>query len=160
MRYRRVAFTGGAYFFTVNLADRSSRLLVDEIDLLRGAILHVKACHPFKQDALVVMPNHLHAVMTLPEDDADFSLRWRLIKAGFSKRLPRYESISQSRSSKLERGIWQRRFWEHAIRDDIDYQRHVDYIHFNPVKHGYVSNPHDWPYSTIHRNNRRKTPRA
>lgn len=151
MRYRRAAVTGGSYFFTVNLEDRSSHLLVDEVNHLRRAILHVKTRHPFRLDALVIMPNHLHAVMTLPEGDADFSLRWRLIKSGVSKSLPRNESISPSRSSKLERGLWQRRFWEHLIRDEVDYQRHIDYIHFNPVKHGYVTHPHDWPYSTIHR---------
>jgi putative transposase len=107
--------------------------------------------HPFTIDAMVVMPDHLRALWTLPENDADFSNRWRRIKAGFSKALPNTKQRSASRKSKDERGIWQRRFWEHLIRDDLDYARHVDYIHFNPVKHGHVSNVKDWPHSTFHR---------
>ena len=100
---------------------------------------------------MVVLPEHLHAIFTLPPGDADFSMRWRLIKVGFSRALPATERRSVSRMSQGERGIWQRRFWEHAIRDDEDLRRHVEYIHYNPVKHGYVAAPADWPHSSFHR---------
>lgn len=99
----------------------------------------------------MVLPDHLHTIWTLPIDDADFATRWRLIKSHFSRGIPTTERLNQSRLHKSERGIWQRRYWEHLIRDDLDYQRHVDYIHYNPVKHGYVDKAVDWPYSSIHR---------
>ena len=99
----------------------------------------------------MVLPDHLHAIWTLPEGDADFSTRWRLIKSNFSRDLPRSERISTSRAAKSERGIWQRRYWEHQIRDEEDLARHVDYIHFNPVKHGLVARARDWPHSSFHR---------
>jgi putative transposase len=102
-------------------------------------------------EAIVILPDHLHCIWTLSEGDDDFSTRWRQIKAAFSRQLPKTERHSQSRLNKGERGIWQRRFWEHAIRGDADYQRHVDYIHYNPVKHGYVTRVVDWPYSSFHR---------
>lgn len=149
--YRRNFIVGGSYFFTVTLADRSSRLLVEKINLLKEAIRGVKAENPFDTVAMVVMPEHLHCIWTLPPDDADYSTRWKMIKARFSREIPKVEKRSKSRMSKDERGIWQRRFWEHTIRDEVDYQRHMDYIHFNPVKHGYVSRVADWPYSTFHR---------
>jgi putative transposase len=98
-----------------------------------------------------VLPDHLHAIWSLPEGDADFPLRWRLIKAAFSRGLPRSEAVSTSRSYKSERGIWQRRYWEHAIRDQSDFNRHVDYIHLNPVKHGHAARAKEWPYSSYHR---------
>jgi putative transposase len=136
--YRRNFVPGGSYFFTVNLADRRLRLLTDNIDLLRSAFRYARARHPFRLDATVVLPEHLHAIWTLPEGDADFALRWRLIKSAFSRGLPPAEERSNSRSRKSERGIWQRRYWEHSLRDENDFARHVDYIHFNPVKHGHV----------------------
>ena len=139
------------YFFTVNLADRSRRLLVERVDLLRDSVRQVRSAHPFTIVAWVVLPDHLHAVWMLPPDDADFSTRWMLIKAGFSRRVEGGESIRESRRIKGERGIWQRRFWEHQIRDDDDLQRHVDYVHINPVKHGHANRASDWPYSSIHR---------
>ncbi|WP_018971816.1 REP-associated tyrosine transposase [Rudaea cellulosilytica] len=151
MRYRRANVYGGTYFFTVNLADRSSRLLVDRIDDLRASVRLVKQRHPFEIVAWIVLPEHLHAIWTLPQDDADYSTRWALIKAGFSRRIERSEVISPSRRAKGERGLWQRRFWEHQIRDGIDLQRHVDYVHFNPVKHGHALRAADWRYSSIHR---------
>lgn len=151
MRYRRANIPGVSYFFTVNLADRNNRYLVDHVDRLRAAVQDVKHRYPFHIDAMVVLPEHLHAILTLPPDDADFSMRWGLIKAGFSRALPKTETVSPSRQDKGERGIWQRRFWEHLIRDDRDYEQHMDYIHYNPVKHGYVDNPIDWPHSSIHR---------
>jgi len=133
------------------LARRTDRYLVEHIDALQTAFRNVKQTPPFRLDALVVLPDHLHCVWTLPEGDDDFSTRWFLIKSSFSRTLPRIERRSVSRIRKGERGIWQRRYWEHAIRDDVDYQRHVNYIHYNPVKHGYVSQVADWQYSTFHR---------
>ncbi len=149
--YRRWRVAGGSYFFTVDLLNRRTRLLVDHIDLLRAAFRAVRAAHPLHVDAVVVLPEHLHCVWTLPPRDADFSTRWRLIKSNFSRGLPASdERRSASRVKHRERGIWQRRFWEHVIRDDRDFARHVDYIHFNPVKHGLVKRPIDWPHSSIH----------
>jgi putative transposase len=149
--YRRNIISGATYFFTANLADRRSALLTEHIDQLRLAFRYARQRHPFAIEAIVVLPDHLHTVWTMPEGDGDFPRRWRLIKAAFSRRLERAEPISASRSRKHERGIWQRRYWEHTIRDDEDFARHVDYIHFNPVKHGYVDRAQDWPYSSFHR---------
>lgn len=151
MEYRRANTKGGTYFFTVNLAERDKALLTDNIDLLRRVIKRVKIKHPFKIDAMVILPDHCHAIWTLPRNDADFSMRWRLIKTGFSKGLPKIERINLSRKKKSERGIWQRRFWEHEIRDQRDYNQHMDYVYYNPVKHGYVNKVIDWPYSSFHR---------
>ncbi|MDR3416173.1 MAG: transposase [Nevskia sp.] len=151
MRYRRATAPGGTYFFTVNLVDRSSRLLLDRVDDLRESVRVVKQRHPFEIVAWAVLPDHLHAVWTLPASDADFSSRWMLIKAAFSRRIGKGEFVRPSRIAKGERGLWQRRFWEHQIRDDNDLVRHVDYIHFNPVKHGYVNRASDWRHSSIHR---------
>lgn len=129
MSYRRADAPGGCYFFTVNLADRRSDLLVRHMETLRAVTREVKAEHPFEILAIVVLPEHLHALWRLPPGDADFPVRWSLIKAGFSRRLAK----------------------EEPIRDETDLARHVDYIHFNPVKHGWASRPVDWPYSTLHR---------
>ena len=149
--YRRNRVPGGTYFFTVNLLDRQSDLLVTNVQSLREVVRDVRAQAPFHIDACVVLPEHLHCLWTLPDGDADFSSRWRDIKKGFSKHLPHGEHRSTSRTAKGERGIWQRRFWEHTIRDDRDYAAHMDYIHFNPIKHGLVANVADWPYSSFHR---------
>ena len=149
--YRRNFVPGGCQFFTVNLAERKSRLLTDRIDVLRAAFRNARARHPFTIDAIVVLPDHLHAIRSLPNNDADFATRWRLIKTTFSRAVPAGERISRSRLHKGERGIWQRRFWEHTLRDEHDYARHVDYIHFNPVKHGLVTRVRDWPHSSFHR---------
>ncbi len=111
--------------------------------------MEVKTRHSFHIDAMVVLSEHIHCIWTLPENDHDFSLRWRQIKSAFSRQIPLTEGRSKSRIDKNERGLWQRRFWEHAIRDEADFQRHVDYIHFNPVKHGWVSQVSDWPYSSF-----------
>ncbi|MGY3917031.1 REP-associated tyrosine transposase [Aeromonas australiensis] len=151
MRYRRATTSGACWFFTVNLADRQQDLLVRHIDLLREVTRHVKQQHPFEIIAMVVMPGHLHAIWQLPPGDSDYPMRWSLIKAGFSRGIAKTERIRESRVRKRERGIWQRRYWEHLIRDDKDLQAHVDYIHFNPVKHGYCAKPVDWSYSSIHR---------
>jgi len=148
--YRRNFVAGGSYFFTVNLAERRLRLLTDNIALLRAAFRSARVRHPFAIDAIVVLPDHLHAIWTLPEGDSDFAVRWNLIKGSFTRFLPRAERVSASRLRKRERGIWQRRYWEHTLRDDDDFARHVDYIHFNPVKHGYVAEASAWPFSSFH----------
>ncbi|KPZ53359.1 hypothetical protein AN391_03333 [Pseudoalteromonas sp. P1-13-1a] len=151
MQYRRNYVKGGTYFFTVNLFDRNKSLLVENIDLLRESIRVVKLQRPFYIDAWVVLPEHLHAVLTLPDGDVDYSSRWREIKKRFSKSLPKTEFLTQTRKRKNERGIWQRRFWEHTIKNNDDYWHHVNYVHFNPLKHGLVSRVVDWPYSSFHR---------
>ena len=148
--YRRNRVPGGTYFFTVNLYDRRRALLVKNIEILRQAVRKVKINAPFHIDAWVVLPDHLHCLWTLPEGDLNFSMRWQAIKTAFSKQIPQGEFRSASRSGKAERGIWQRRFWEHTIRDDRDYAAHMDYTHFNPVKHGLVAEVADWPYSSFH----------
>jgi len=150
--YRRVLLPGAVYFFTVNLAERKPNdLLVRHVDLLRAALQETKTRHPFAIEAVCILPDHLHCLWRLPEGDSDFPTRWRLIKAGFSRRLPRQERISQSRARKNERGIWQRRYWEHLIRDERDFANHMDYIHYNPVKHGWVVRAWDWPFSSFRR---------
>ncbi len=149
--YRRTHVPGATWFFTVNLAERRSRLLVDRIDSLRQALRYVQQRHPFRIDAMVVLPDHLHAVWTLPPGDSDYPLRWRLLKTWFSRQIPPGERRRKSRIVKAERGIWQRRYWERLIRDEADLRSHIDCIHFKPVKHGYVLKAVDWPYSTFHR---------
>ncbi len=151
MDYRRVWHQGGIYFFTVNLLQRKgNNLLVRHIQPLREAVKVVKARHPFEIHGWVVLPEHFHCILELPPDDADFATRLRLIKVAFSKSLPKTERISATRVRRGERGIWQRRYWEHLIRDETDYRAHLDYIHYNPVKHGWAKQVKDWPYSTFH----------
>lgn len=150
--YRRLWHPGGTYFFTVNLLQRQNNdLLTRHINLLREAVRQVRWHYPFHIHGWVVLPDHLHCVIELPPDDADFALRWRLIKMAFAKALPRTEWRSTVRVRRGERGIWQRRFWEHLIRDEADFRAHMDYLHFNPVKHGWAVRVADWPYSTFHR---------
>ncbi|MCE4067975.1 MULTISPECIES: REP-associated tyrosine transposase [Pseudomonas] len=149
--YRRDRTEGATWFFTLTLADRRSHLLVENVDLLRAAFRYTQQRHPWQIDAIVILPDHLHAICTLPEGDADYALRWRLIKTEFSRAMPKREAISASRHKSAERGIWQRRYWEHRIRDDADFARHVDYIHFNPCKHGHVLRAEDWRWSSLHR---------
>lgn len=149
--YRRLWHPGGTYFFTVNLLERSGNdLLVRHIDVLRDAVREVRRLHPFVIHAWVVLHDHLHCVMELPVGDVDFAVRWRRITAIFSKSLPKTETLSVTRLRRGERGIWQRRFWEHLIRDEADYAAHMNYVHINPVKHGLVSKAADWPHSTFH----------
>jgi putative transposase len=150
-RYRRVKLEGGAFFFTLAIADRSSDLLTREIDRLRRAYKVVQKRLPFETIAICVLPNHLHVLWLLPQGDADFASRWSLFKSGFSRGLPAAQLRSASKIRKREKGIWQRRYWEHTIRDEVDLERHIDYIHFNPVKHGLVSRVADWPHSSFHR---------
>ena len=151
MRYRRAWQPGGTFFFTVTLKNRKQTLLTDHITALRQAFTQVRSRHPFDINAVVILPEHLHTIWTLPEGDTDYAQRWRLIKSAFSRQLPVTEWRNQSRMYKGERGIWQRRYWEHLIRDDSDYHHHLNYIHFNPVKHGYADTVQDWPFSSFHR---------
>lgn len=154
-RYIRSDVPGATYFFTLTLQDRSARYLVDYVGHLRASVAEAKSRHPFRTEAVVVLPEHLHVLWTLPPDDADFGTRWMLIKQGFTRRLQQAGALEAaavtSRGTKGERSLWQRRFWEHQIRDEDDFARHVDYIHFNPVKHGWVLRARDWPYSSLHR---------
>jgi putative transposase len=149
--YRRAFVPGGCWFFTVNLLDRRTGLLTEQIEVLREATRRTRQQYPFKIDAFVVLPDHLHAVWTLPPDDPDFSTRWRLIKSRFARSLPKNDRLSRVQQARGERGIWQRRFWEHLIRDDADYARHVEYCYINPIKHALVSRVRDWPHSSFHR---------
>jgi putative transposase len=151
--YRRVWRSGAVVFFTVNSASRGAEgPLVRNIDVLRSAFKKVMNDWPFKINAMVVLPDHLHCIWTLPNDDHDYSLRWRLIKGNFSRMLPtENEPLSESRRKRGERSIWQRRYWEHHIRDEQDYRRHIDYIHYNPVKHGYCKSARDWRHSSFER---------
>ena len=148
--YRRNRVPGGSYFFTVTLEDRKKTLLVEHIDELRTSITKTRRKMPFHIDAWVILPEHMHCIWTLPEGDDNYSGRWQAIKKAFSKTIPDREYRSAARIKRNERGIWQRRFWEHTIRDDVDYNRHMDYIHYNPVKHKLVAAVKDWPYSTFH----------
>jgi len=150
--YRRFYIPGATWFFTVNTADRGgNELLVQKIDLLREAFRYVRKRWPFHINAVVIMPDHLHCLWTLPKGDSDFSMRWNLIKGRFSRSLERGESITESRRKRRERGVWQRRFWAHLIVDQEDFNQHVDYIHWNPIKHGKVRRVVDWPYSSFHK---------
>ncbi|HMM75841.1 MAG TPA: transposase [Gammaproteobacteria bacterium] len=150
VNYRRVRLLGGTYFFTVTLTDRRSDLLLRHVDALRLAFGAVRRASPFRIDALVVLPDHLHAVWTLPTNDADYSRRWHDIKSSFTRMLRRHIYVPPP-DRKGQYQIWQARFWEHLITDDEDYAQHVDYVHFNPVKHGFVRRPDDWQWSSIHR---------
>jgi putative transposase len=150
VRYRRNFVAGATYFFTITLFDRRSTALIDHVDVLRGAFRATRQSLPFAIDAVVVLPDHLHINTTLPSGDADFSSRLSLIKRRFTTGVAKMGVIIQ-RHSNGEHALWQRRFWEHTIRDDKDFERHVDYIHFNPVKHGIVSRVRDWPHSSFHR---------
>ena len=148
-QYRRLRLPGATYFFTVCLDDPTSTALTDHVGALRFAYARTMAERPVTCRAMVVLPNHLHAVWTLPAGDCDFSERWRLIKARFSHAVGLEVDRCASKIAKRERGIWQRRFWEHAVRDEAELQALVNYCHLNPVKHGFVSEPGDWPYSSL-----------
>jgi len=164
--YRRPRLPGARVFFTITLADRRSDLLLREIDLLREAVRDTRRERPFHIDAWVVLPDHMHCIWTMPEDDADYSTRWGAIKARFTiatrragftppPRLPvvktgRYAGVNPGlRANKGEVALWQRRFWEHHIRNDTDFANHLRYCWLNPVKHGLVNRPEDWPHSSV-----------
>jgi putative transposase len=154
--YRRLYIPGGTIFFTV-VTHMRRPFLTDEMarSCLHEAIEKVQVRHPFQIRAIVLLPDHLHTLWTLPECDADYSARWKRLKEEFTRRFLQAggkEGIrSPSRLRRKERGIWQRRYWEHAIQDETDLERHFDYIHYNPVKHGLVKSPRDWPWSSFHR---------
>jgi putative transposase len=150
--YRRAFVPGGCYFFTVNLRDRNSRLRIDHIDLLRDAVRVTRRNYPYEIDAIVILPDPIHAIWTLPDGDANFPTRWRSIKIRFSKAVPATNRPVAGRTG--ERGIWQRRYWEHVIRDERDLNNHIDYCWRNPVTHGHVAKVADWPFSTFHRDHR------
>lgn len=149
VQYRRKRVPGGTYFFTVTLADRSTTTLVDHVGQLLASINGVREVHPFGLIALVVLPDHLHAVMRLPDGDDRYSMRWRLIKRDFTVRL-RTLGLEFAARGNGERGLWARRFWESTIFDSETLARRIDYLHFNPVKHGYVQHVVDWPHSSFH----------
>ena len=149
--YIRGQLAGATYFFTLTLAKRQTQLLTDNINLFRQAYQRANALHAFTTIAICVLPDHLHAIWQMPVDDGDYALRWRIIKSNFSRNFGANQQRSSSKIKHREKGIWQRRYWEHQIRDDIDLQRHVDYIHYNPVKHGLVAQVKDWPHSTFHK---------
>ena len=154
MRYRRDYTQRASYFFTVVTFRRVGFLTTETaVNQLRQAFKDEMARRPFIIDAIVILPDHIHSIWTLPKDDADYSIRWRNIKRTFTQQIAPDDrpAVFASRRHKGEQAIWQRRFWEHRIRDDEDYSHHVDYIHYNPVKHGYVKRPADWAYSSIHR---------
>jgi putative transposase len=150
VRYRRNFTAGGTFFLTATLADRKSSALTDHVAALRSAVKLTRRRHPFTIEAVVVLPDHFHIIMTLPEDDADFSNRLSLIKRRFTTAVLK-AGLTVTRRTNGELALWQRRFWEHTIRDERDFERHVDYIHFNPVKHNLVARVRDWPYSSFHR---------
>jgi putative transposase len=150
--YIRPRVSGATIFFTVNLADRSSDLLTREIGTLRNAVRSTLRERPFQIDAWVVLPDHMHCIWTLPAGDADYVNRWRIIKARFSRSMP-FAPRRASNVRRREHGLWQRRYWEHHIRDQADWENHVAYCWQNPVKHGLVSEPCDWPFSSWHRDN-------
>lgn len=152
--YRRLRPSGATYFFTVNLARRGDDTLTRHIDLLRHAYRVTMEEHPVHCDAMVILPDHLHAVWTLPPGDADYSLRWRKLKGRFTHWTGLACPASPSKARKREAGLWQRRFWEHVIRDDADHAAHVGYCLWNPVKHGLAAAAEDWPFSSIHRDRR------
>lgn len=154
--YRRAQVNGGTFFFTVVTHQRRPILTNPDARraALRAAIEETRAQYPFDIDAWVLLPDHAHTIWTLPEDDADYSKRWGLIKAKFTKQVKEdyYDPLrmNASKQHKRESTIWQRRYWEHQIRDDRDFEKHADYIHYNPVKHGLVHSVSDWPHSTFH----------
>jgi putative transposase len=148
--YRRLYIPGATYFFTLVTEGRRPLFAADEaVDRLRLAFHYALERRPFRFVAVVILPDHLHAIWTLPDGDRDFSERWRLVKYRFSLLSPAGAVPRRSLIAKREKGLWQRRFWEHCIRDDADFARHLDYLHFNPVKHGLVARTADWPHSSF-----------
>lgn len=154
--YVRACLPGATWFFTVVTYGRDPLLTsTHALTCLRMALRKTRMHHPFRIDAICVLPDHLHCIWTLPPGENDFSLRWNMIKGLFTKQYlsttGQRDECSASRQRKGEAGIWQRRFWEHLIRDETDFERHMDYIHYNPVRHGHVIRPLDWQWSSFHR---------
>jgi putative transposase len=154
-RYRRARSAGACYFFTVVTYRRQPILCDDAVrQALRDILIRVRETRPFTIDAWVLLPDHLHCIRTLPSGAADYSMRWNRIKRWVSmvcaRGYKRPDWMSASKRKHRESTVWQRRFWEHQIRDDLDFMRHVDYLHYNPVKHGVCQRVADWPHSTFH----------
>jgi putative transposase len=163
MRYRRAFIPGSSFFFTVVTEGRRPLFAsADAVEVLRNAFRAVRLLRPFNVDAMVVLPDHLHCIWTLPPDDGDFATRWRLIKTWFTKHCdPALRpELNQARIRKRQQAFWQHRYWEHVLRDEADFTRHVEYIHFNPVKHGLASSAMEWPYSSFRRYVEAGTPRS
>ena len=155
-RYRRANTAGATYFFTVVTYRRRPFLCDTDVRIaLREAITKVRRQYPFHIEGWVLLPDHLHTIWTLPPGDAGFPLRWQQIKRGVTlrcrERLHRAAWMTESKTKHRESTLWQRRYWEHQIRDEADFERHMDYLHYNPVKHGLVKHVSDWPYSSFHR---------
>ena len=150
VNFRRDNTPGGTYFFTLTLKDRQSKIITKHITALGRSLRQARKNNPFTLHAMVALPDHLHMIMELPENDAKFSTRLRQIKTYFIQEIMATER-SILRNARDEYNLWQRRFWEHQIRNDADFETHVNYIHYNPVKHGLVNNVIDWPYSSFHR---------
>lgn len=154
--YRRANIKGGTYFFTV-VTHQRQKLLIDEDvrNALREGIKKTRVTFPFQILAWVLLPDHLHCIWSLPEGDADFARRWGMIKRHVSQHCANHlktnEGLNLSRIKRNESSLWQRRYWEHQIRDESDLIKHINYIHWNPLKHGLVDQVSDWPYSTFHR---------
>ena len=153
MHYRRAKIAGASYFFTVVTHERRPIFTnAETVAPFEAGLSRIKARHPFGIDTFVILPDHIHAIWALPDGDADYSTRWRLIKEAFTKPFVRAHELTErnaSRRTKNEQTVWQRRFWEHVIRSEADYAAHVDYIHYNPVRHGLVATARDWPYSSF-----------
>ncbi len=153
MQYRRIYVPGSTYFFTI-VTERRRKIFTDDVnvDILRQAFRNTMKKRPFTIDAVVILPDHLHCIWTLPPNDSDFSTRWRLIKTWFTKHSNYKNQLpaNESRIKKREQSIWQHRYWEHLLRNELDFEQHINYIHYNPVKHGYVTNPSDWKHSSLH----------
>lgn len=149
VQYRRNLLPGGTYFFTQTLYNRKTNYLTTHIDLLRIAIKKAQQKMPFSIIAIVILPDHIHAIWKLPIDDSNYAGRWRLIKSYFSQLLIK-QDVLLFKNSRGEYNLWQKRYWEHTIKNEADLEVHINYIHYNPVKHKLVSSPEDWPYSSFH----------
>ena len=147
--YRRAKVPGGTFFFTVTLADRRANTLTTHVDLLRETFRVTQRQRPFTIEAIVILPDHLHTLWTLPPDDTNYAARWQAIKTRFTQQVAALGHLPRHANS--EPRLWQRRYWEHCICDETDWARHMDYIHFNPVKHGHGPRVADWPHSSFHR---------
>jgi len=150
VHYRRDYTPGGTYFFTLALRNRQANYLTEHITSLGHAFRETKEKLHFTTYAITILPEHLHAIWILPDNDCDYSKRWRMIKGIFTKALLK-KGVLLRHNARGDYHLWQRRFWEHRIKDEDDLQKHCDYIHYNPVKHGLVVQPIGWPYSSVHR---------
>ena len=154
--YRRSKIAGGSFFFTLVTFNRLPIFTAEPARaILHSAWIEVQERFPFQTDAVVLLPDHIHCIWTLPDGNGNFSARWNAIKRlftqGYLVQIGPGETRNASRQKRGEAAVWQRRFWEHMLRDNVDLNRHLDYIHYNPVKHGLVKKAGDWPWSSFHR---------